>query len=67
MPWCEECEQVVEDDLLTEEGACPRCGSQLEERHRRPVPWYFRLMVVGSVVYVGWRAYQGITWLAHHL
>jgi hypothetical protein len=30
-------------------------------------PWHFKFIVVGSVVYLGWRLYQGISWLAHHL
>ena len=67
MPWCEECEELVEDEDLTEEGDCPRCGTPLEEHARRPVPWYFRFMLVASVIYLGWRAYQGIAWLSHHL
>jgi hypothetical protein len=30
-------------------------------------PWHFKVILVGSVVYLGWRAYQGISWLAHHI
>jgi uncharacterized paraquat-inducible protein A len=68
VPWCEECEELVEDEHLTDDGACPRCGTVLAaEHHRRPVPWYFRLMLAATVVYLGWRAYQGIAWLTHHL
>jgi hypothetical protein len=33
---------------------------------RRPVPWTFKLMIVATVVYLGYRAYQGIAWLVHH-
>lgn len=66
MPWCEECEQIVEDDELTEEGNCPTCGAELEEPPRRPVPWYFKGMVLASIGYLGYRAYQGIGWLVHH-
>jgi len=36
------------------------------ERQAR-APWHFKVIVVGSVVYLGWRLYQGISWLAHHL
>lgn len=67
MPWCEECDQLVEDEDLTDEGACPTCGTVLEEEERRHVPWYFRFMIVATVVYLGYRAYQGITWVAHHV
>ncbi len=30
-------------------------------------PWHFKMLLVGSVGYLGWRAYQGISWLAHHI
>lgn len=66
MPWCEECEEVVDDEEVTEDGTCPRCGTELYEPERRPVPWYFKGMLVATVIYLGYRAYQGITWLAHH-
>ena len=67
MPWCDECDQLVEDDDLTEDGECPVCGTVLVEEVRKPVPWYFRFMIVASIVYLGYRAYQGITWVAHHV
>jgi hypothetical protein len=31
------------------------------------VPAYFKFMLTASVIYLGYRAYQGIAWLAHHL
>lgn len=41
-------------------------GSDGEERQAK-APWHFKFIVVGSVVYLGWRLYQGISWLAHHI
>jgi hypothetical protein len=67
MAWCEECDQLVEDEELTEDGGCPACGTVLVDQPRRPVPWYFKLMIVASVVYLGYRAFQGITWVVHHV
>jgi uncharacterized paraquat-inducible protein A len=67
MAWCDECDRVVEDNRLDENGACPTCGTVLTEPHRRPIPWTFKVMVVAFVVYLGYRGYQGIAWLAHHL
>ena len=32
----------------------------------RRAPWHFKILAVGTVVYLGWRAYQGIGWLVHH-
>lgn len=64
MPWCDTCDRLVTDDETTEEGTCPTCGETLDEH--RHVPWHFKLMIVASVVYLGYRAYQGIAWVAHH-
>ncbi len=41
-------------------------GATTEVRQAR-APWHFKVIVVGSVVYLGYRLYQGIGWLVHHL
>jgi uncharacterized paraquat-inducible protein A len=64
MPWCESCNRVVDDDELTDEGACPTCEEPLETR--RPVPWHFKFLLAATVIYLGWRTYQGVGWLIHH-
>ena len=61
MPWCEDCAQLRSADTLTEEGGCPDCGAVLGEPPT--VPWHFKLLLVATVVYLGWRAWQGIVWL----
>ncbi len=66
MPWCEECDALVEDADLGENGECPTCGTVLAEQERAPIPWYFKLMIVASIIYLVYRAYQVITWLAGH-
>ena len=63
MPWCDECDRMVEDDELTDDGECPDCGEPLLHRH---VPWYFKAMIAVTAVYLVWRAYQGVDWLVHH-
>jgi hypothetical protein len=67
MPWCDECDELVEEEDLTEDDACPRCGTVLLEPAHRHVPWYFKVMLVASVVYLGYRGYQGISWIAQHV
>lgn len=67
MPWCEGCDRLLEEDELTEEGECPECGTELVDAPRRPVPWYFKMMLVASVIYLGYRAFQGVTWVVHHV
>jgi hypothetical protein len=67
VPWCEECGQLVEDLDLQGDGSCPACGTVLTEPTRGPVPWYFKTMIAASIVYLAYRAYQGIDWISHHL
>ncbi|MGA3214086.1 MAG: hypothetical protein ABSD97_00150 [Acidimicrobiales bacterium] len=51
---------------------CPSCGTVLagekaeEEQTHPKAPWHFKVLVVGSVGYLGYRLYQGIGWLIHH-
>ena len=48
---------------------CPSCGDVLgedEEEVHPKAPWHFKVLVVGSVGYLGYRLYQGIGWLIHH-
>lgn len=65
MPWCDTCAQLQPPSTLTEEGACPTCGTVIGEPPN--VPWHFKLLLVALVIYLGWRAYQGIGWLLHHV
>lgn len=69
--WCEECHRLIESDELDTGGACPRCGNELLPAEggirRRHVPWTFKALLIATVIYLGWRAYQGIDWIAHHL
>jgi DNA-directed RNA polymerase subunit RPC12/RpoP len=64
VPWCDTCDRRVEDDELEGDDACPDCGHALRER--RKVPWHFKLFVYATVIYLGYRTFQGITWLVHH-
>ncbi|HEX3948093.1 MAG TPA: hypothetical protein VHW47_10320 [Acidimicrobiales bacterium] len=66
--WCEGCDALVDDDDLFEDGTCPTCGTQVTEpMGSRRIPWYFKFMILASVIYLGYRAFQGITWIAHHV
>ncbi len=67
MPWCEECDHLVDEEELDEHGACPRCGTVLTAPAPRRVPWYFVVMILATVAYLIWRLVQGIEWLTHHL
>jgi len=51
---------------------CPTCGAVVtelegdEDEPRPRAPWHFKVLVVGTVVYLGYRLYQGVGWLIHH-
>jgi len=53
---------------------CPGCGAEMNEKAAEgqdeeihpKAPWHFKVLIVGSVVYLGYRLYQGIGWLIHH-
>jgi hypothetical protein len=52
---------------------CPTCGAELLMEDGKgagdappKAPWHFKLLVVGTVGYLGYRLYQGIGWLIHH-
>ena len=64
MPWCETCGKRVEEEELSDAVDCPGCGKNLHERP--PVPWHFKVLIAGTVIYLAYRAYQGVGWLAHH-
>jgi hypothetical protein len=50
------------------DGKCPTCGRVIAEVKDLPrVPWHFKLMLVALTIYLGWRAWQGIAWVAHHI
>jgi hypothetical protein len=46
-------------------GECPTCGKVIAPP--RKAPWHFKVLLAGTAVYLGYRAYQGVEWLAHHL
>ena len=37
------------------------------EQERQPIHWYFKFMLVASVIYLGYRGYQGVTWIIHQV
>ncbi len=42
-------------------------GRSWPSRSAGPVPWYFKAMIVASVIYLGYRGYQGVTWIVAHV
>ena len=50
---------------MNPDGTCPTCGRTIGEPVK--VPWHFKLLVVALIIYLGYRAFQGVEWVAHHL
>lgn len=71
MPWCEECSRYLTPTSVGAGGECPGCGRVVlgpEEGTEDPtVPWHFKLLVLATVLYLGWRAWQGVAWLIGRL
>ena len=78
MPWCEQCDRFYTPSTLSSAGDCPEghhvadpgdvplVQSTAEPREEEPapkVPWHFWLLLASVVIYLGWRAFQGIEWL----
>jgi uncharacterized paraquat-inducible protein A len=57
--WCEHCDRPVEGEV------CEVCGREVPESVAEPIPWRWRLFIAASVIYLGYRLYQVITWLVH--
>ena len=57
--WCDHCEIAQESEV------CEVCEAELSAPEPEPVPWRWRLFIVATVIYLIWRIYQLISWLAH--
>jgi hypothetical protein len=67
VPWCDDCARFLTPTTLSEKGECPSCGRVVAEPKDLKVPWHFKLLVVATVLYLGFRAWQGVVWLAGKL
>lgn len=64
MPWCEDCAKFWNPNSMPPDGACPKCGRLIADPpESQRAPWHFYLLVIGVVIYMGWRAVQGFQWL----
>ncbi len=79
MPWCDDCDRFYAPPTLNAAGDCPEghhvaepedgqvlvqsVAEPREEEADPRVPWHFWLLLASVVIYLGWRAVQGIQWL----
>jgi len=59
MPWCDDCSRFYNPNTIERDGTCPTCASVIAEP-RAGAPWHFWLLLVAVVLYLGWRAVQGV-------
>ncbi len=64
MPWCDDCSRYWKAEELEGEGECPTCHAEIGEPAK--TPWHLKLLVLAVVLYLGWRAVQGVEWAIHH-
>ncbi len=57
--WCENCDRPEEGDV------CEVCGETMVETVHESIPWRWRFFIVASIIYLGWRVYQLVSWIAH--
>jgi hypothetical protein len=81
VPWCSTCDRYLAPPGVRADGTCPTCGravdpggaraapptDDLEATDEVPLPWHFKLLVGAVALYLGYRAFQGIEWLAKQL
>lgn len=65
IPWCENCSAFRKAGSLDEGGKCPECGHEIANKAK--APWHFKVLVVGTGIYLLYRIGQGIDWLVHHI
>jgi len=66
VPWCEDCAKFWNPNSLPPDGTCPSCGRMIAEPPDTKVPWHFWILIVGTAIYLGWRAVQGFEWLVNN-
>jgi hypothetical protein len=75
VPWCDTCDRFYNPNSLQGDGTCPTCGRPVAtaEQPGEPAevhsgaPWHFKVLVAVTAVYLGYRLFQGVFWVAHHL
>lgn len=61
MPWCEDCNRFFNPTSMGTGGECPTCNRVIAPAAK--APWHFKLLVAGVVLYLAFRAIQGVEWV----
>ena len=49
------------------DGSCPSCGDVIADASDARAPWHFKLLLASVVLYLGWRAAEGVAWVLRHV
>ena len=74
VPWCDTCDRFYNPNSLRPDGTCPTCGRLVAgataveaEAESASAPWHFKLLIAATAIYLGYRLFQGVLWVAHQL
>ncbi len=74
VPWCDTCDRFYNPNSLHPDGSCRTCGrlvaepvATTEAEADRGAPWHFKALIAVTAVYLSYRLFQGVEWVAHHL
>ena len=83
VPWCPTCDRFLSPSTVLADGACPTCGRSVDpgaahaapeamaetadDDELGPIPWHLKVLAGALALYLGYRAWQGIEWVAHQL
>lgn len=72
MPWCDTCDRFYNPNTLEADGTCPMCGRVVAESvvpatESAGAPWHFKALIGVTAVYLSYRLFQGVVWVAQHL
>jgi hypothetical protein len=79
MPWCTECDRFLSPPSVAADGTCPTCGHPVDPgkahvatvepvgEESPPIPWHLKALAAAVALYLGFRAWQGIEWVARQL
>ncbi len=73
MPWCAGCDRFLSPNTVRADGTCPTCHARVEalpetatttdtepDDEHTPIPWHLWLLIAALVIYLGYRAFQGL-------
>jgi len=71
VPWCPTCDEYLAPPRVLADGTCPTCqkpvdpgGAHARDNELDPFPWHFKVLAGALALYLGYRAFQGLEWLA---